>query len=224
MLTRPFYYYFEHLCDVYWLIPRHIFTLLLYYIIYYIWLHYFNFPDIYNFLPSFKIFLVNSGSTICHNSDSCKIWSSGIRCIPRARVLYSGSPNHVILFKFTNYNSSENNGANKIFHGFWNLMIIWPFCHYFNRSFWRIWLGIIKNVKNWIIKLLCIICMLCITTFPFTSPSCAYPVWGVMNQGSVETRGLWVEGQHQLIFAEQCLRVCLWVCFPLWQWNDSSST
>uniref|UniRef100_A0A0E9SDP5 Uncharacterized protein n=1 Tax=Anguilla anguilla TaxID=7936 RepID=A0A0E9SDP5_ANGAN len=41
-----------------------------------------------------------------------------------------------------------------------------------------------------------------------------------MYECSVETGGLGVEGQHQLVFTEECLRVRFWVGLPLRQRNN----
>lgn len=65
-----------------------------------------------------------------------------------------------------------------------------------------------------------------ITSQSFNSfHSCsAHPMWRRVDQSPVKASGLWIEGQHQLIFTEQGFWVGLWVCFPLWERNDSSPT
>ena len=47
--------------------------------------------------------------------------------------------------------------------------------------------------------------------------------WRV-DQGPVEAGGLGVEGQHQLVLAEEGLGVRLWVGLPLRQGDDPPST
>lgn len=56
---------------------------------------------------------------------------------------------------------------------------------------------------------------------PLLSLSLSHPVWVGVDEGSVEAGGLGVEGQHQLVFTEQGLRVRLWVGLPLGQGDDT---
>lgn len=47
-----------------------------------------------------------------------------------------------------------------------------------------------------------------------------YPLWGCVDQGTVEAGGLGIQGQHQLLLLEQGLGVRLRVGLPLGQWDD----
>lgn len=48
-------------------------------------------------------------------------------------------------------------------------------------------------------------------------------MWRGVDEGPVEAGGLWVESQHQLVFAEQGLWVRLWVGLPLRKGYNSPS-
>lgn len=48
-----------------------------------------------------------------------------------------------------------------------------------------------------------------------------YPLWGRMDERTVEARGLGIQGQHKLLFLEQGFGVRLRVGLPLGQWDDT---
>lgn len=48
-----------------------------------------------------------------------------------------------------------------------------------------------------------------------------YPLWGRVDQGTVEARGLGIQGQHELFLLEQGFGVRLRVGLPLGQWDDT---
>lgn len=51
----------------------------------------------------------------------------------------------------------------------------------------------------------------------------SHPVWGCVDERPVEAGGLRVEGQYQLVLAEQGLWVSLWVGLPLGERDDPPS-